>query len=87
MLQVHAGSIWIGQKIVEKVREHSQTTMRRNLFVRITLDKVCLNNPQLLYRVLYELLLLFCVPILGISDRLRKSNFVCCVSLPSISIC
>lgn len=44
MLQVHAGSIWIGQKIVEKVREHSQTTMRRNLFVRITLDKVCLNR-------------------------------------------
>lgn len=40
MLQVHAGSIWIGQKIVEKVREHSQTTMRRNLFVRMTLDKV-----------------------------------------------
>ncbi len=40
MLQVHAGSIWIGQKIVEKVREHSQTTMRRNIIVRMTLDKV-----------------------------------------------
>ncbi|XP_037025556.1 palmitoyltransferase Hip14 isoform X2 [Bradysia coprophila] len=39
MLQVHAGSVWIGQKIVEKIREHSQTTMRRNVFVRMTLDK------------------------------------------------
>lgn len=40
MLQVHSGSIWIGQKVAEKVRESSQQNQKRNFIIRITLDKV-----------------------------------------------
>ena len=39
MLQPHLGSIWIGSKVSEKVRELSQQTQRRNFIIRITLDK------------------------------------------------
>lgn len=40
MLQVNAGSMWIGQKVMEKIREESPTNQRRNFLVKITLDKV-----------------------------------------------
>lgn len=40
MLHAHAGSIWIGQKVVEKVRELNQSTNRRNCLIRISSDKV-----------------------------------------------
>lgn len=40
MLQTHAGSVWIGSKVIEKVREINQSTQRRNLFLRIPMDKV-----------------------------------------------
>lgn len=40
MLQVHAGSVWIGSKVIEKVRELNQTQQRRHMFVRIPMDKV-----------------------------------------------
>lgn len=40
MLQINAGSMWIGQKVMEKIREESPTNQRRNFLVKITLDKV-----------------------------------------------
>ncbi|XP_053683912.1 palmitoyltransferase Hip14 isoform X2 [Sabethes cyaneus] len=39
MLQPHLGSIWIGSKVSEKVRELTQQSQRRNFIVRFTLDK------------------------------------------------
>lgn len=39
MLQPHLGSIWIGSKVSEKVRELTQQSQRRNPIVRFTLDK------------------------------------------------
>ncbi|XP_055629009.1 palmitoyltransferase Hip14 isoform X2 [Toxorhynchites rutilus septentrionalis] len=39
MLQPHLGSIWIGSKVSEKVRELSQQSQRRNMIIRFTLDK------------------------------------------------
>ncbi|XP_065079483.1 palmitoyltransferase Hip14 isoform X2 [Ochlerotatus camptorhynchus] len=39
MLQPHLGSIWIGSKVSEKVRDLTQQSQRRNLIVRFTLDK------------------------------------------------
>lgn len=40
MLQMQAGAIWIGQKVVERVVEMNQSTQKRNLCVRIHNDKV-----------------------------------------------
>lgn len=40
MLQVNAGSIWVGQKVVEKVREMGQYSKRQNFLVKMTMDKV-----------------------------------------------
>lgn len=40
MLQVNAGSIWVGQKVMEKVREENQSNQRHNFFVKLTMDKV-----------------------------------------------
>lgn len=40
MLQVHAGSVWIGSKVIEKIRELNQSQQRRHMFVRIPMDKV-----------------------------------------------
>ncbi|KAL9704165.1 hypothetical protein quinque_007683 [Culex quinquefasciatus] len=39
MLQPHLGSIWIGSKVSEKVRELTQQSQRRNIIVRMTHDK------------------------------------------------
>ncbi|XP_058459578.1 palmitoyltransferase Hip14 isoform X1 [Malaya genurostris] len=39
MLQPHLGSIWIGSKVSERVRELTQRSQRRNLIIRFTLDK------------------------------------------------
>ncbi|KXJ78710.1 hypothetical protein RP20_CCG003643 [Aedes albopictus] len=39
MLQPHLGSIWIGSKVSEKIRDLTQQSQRRNLLVRFTLDK------------------------------------------------
>lgn len=43
MLQVQAGSIWIGQKVVERVVDMNQSTQKRSLCVRIHTDKVRVN--------------------------------------------
>lgn len=40
MLQVNAGSIWIGTKVMERIREESQSSQRKNFIVKLTLDKV-----------------------------------------------
>lgn len=40
MLQVNAGSIWIGTKVMERIREDSQSNQRKNFIVKLTLDKV-----------------------------------------------
>lgn len=40
MLQVNAGSIWIGQKVMERIREENQSNQRRSFFIKLTLDKV-----------------------------------------------
>lgn len=40
MLQVNAGSIWIGTKVIERIREESQSSQRQNFIVKLTLDKV-----------------------------------------------
>lgn len=40
MLQVNSGSIWIGSKVMERIREESQSSQRKNFFVKLTLDKV-----------------------------------------------
>lgn len=40
MFQVNAGSIWIGQKVMERIREESHINQRRNFLVKLTLDKV-----------------------------------------------
>ena len=39
MVQVNSGSMWISQKVMERVREMSQTQQRRNCLVRWTTDK------------------------------------------------
>lgn len=44
MLQVNAGSIWIGTKVMERIREDSQSNQRRNVIVKLTLDKVSVHN-------------------------------------------
>lgn len=40
MIQVNAGSIWVGQKVMEKVREVNQTSQRQSFIVKLTMDKV-----------------------------------------------
>lgn len=40
MLQVNAGSLWVGQKVMEKVREVSHNSQRQNFLIKITMDKV-----------------------------------------------
>lgn len=40
MLQVNAGSIWVGSKVRERIREESQSSQRQNFIVKLTLDKV-----------------------------------------------
>lgn len=40
MLQMNTGSIWIGQKVMERIREESQASQRRNFLLKLTLDKV-----------------------------------------------
>lgn len=42
MLQVNTGSIWIGQKVMERISEENQANQRRNFLVKLTLDKVSL---------------------------------------------
>lgn len=44
MLQVNTGSIWIGQKVMERISEENQANQRRNFIVKLTLDKV---SPRL----------------------------------------
>lgn len=40
MLQTNTGSIWIGQKVMDRIREEGQVHQRRNFLLRLTLDKV-----------------------------------------------
>lgn len=40
MLQANTGSIWIGQKVMERIRDESQAIQRRNFLLKLTLDKV-----------------------------------------------
>lgn len=40
MLQVNAGSMWIGTKVMERIREESQSSQRQSFIVKLTLDKV-----------------------------------------------
>lgn len=40
MLQVNAGSLWIGTKVMERIREECQSSQRQNFLVKLTLDKV-----------------------------------------------
>lgn len=40
MLQVQAGSIWISQKVIDRVVDLNQSAKKRNLIVRIHTDKV-----------------------------------------------
>lgn len=40
MLQINAGSMWIGTKVMERIREESQSSKRQNFLVKITQDKV-----------------------------------------------
>lgn len=42
MLQINTGSIWIGQKVMERICEENQANQRRNFLVKLTLDKVSL---------------------------------------------
>lgn len=40
MLQTNAGSIWVGQKVMEKIRDESHANQRQSFLVKLTLDKV-----------------------------------------------
>lgn len=40
MLQNSAESLWIGAKIADKIKERTLSQNRRNIFKRITYDKV-----------------------------------------------
>lgn len=40
MLQINAGSMWIGTKVMERIREESQSSQRQSFIVKLTLDKV-----------------------------------------------
>lgn len=40
MLQANTGSIWIGSKVLERIREENQTSKRRNFLVKLAVDKV-----------------------------------------------
>lgn len=40
MLQVNAGSLWIGTKVMERIREESQSSQRKSFLVKLTIDKV-----------------------------------------------
>lgn len=44
MLQVNAGSIWIGTKVMERIRDENQSNQRKNFIVKLTLDKVSAIN-------------------------------------------
>lgn len=39
MLQAHLGSVWIGTKVAEKVREKMQLQQKRNVITRLMVDK------------------------------------------------
>lgn len=58
MLQMNTGSIWIGQKVMERINEENQTNQRRNFLVRLTVDKVkpaahVQSSPMISCRSLY----------------------------------
>lgn len=40
MLQINAGSIWVGQKVMEKIRDETHANQRQSFLVKLTLDKV-----------------------------------------------
>lgn len=40
MLQVNSGQIWIGQKVMERIKEESHFSQKRNFLVKLTSDKV-----------------------------------------------
>lgn len=40
MLQTSADSLWVGSKVSDKIKEHSLAANKRNLFRRLTYDKV-----------------------------------------------
>lgn len=43
MLQMNAGSIWVGSKVLERIRDESQTSQRQRFILKLTLDKVSQN--------------------------------------------
>lgn len=49
MLQINTGSIWIGQKVMERINEENQANQRRNFLVKLTLDKVSFSSQFFLY--------------------------------------
>lgn len=54
MLQAHLGSVWIGTKVAEKVREKIQMQQKRNFLTKLMLDKrfrywVMIATPFLVY--------------------------------------
>lgn len=53
MLQINAGSIWIGSKVMERIREDSQTNQRQSFLVKLTLDKVSIENNFQMYQLIY----------------------------------
>lgn len=59
MLQLNTGSIWIGQKVMDRIREEGQVHQRRNFLLRLTLDKVRLtqhsNSKQIYSMFLIEI--------------------------------
>lgn len=60
MLQMQAGSIWIGQKVVERIVEMNQSTQKRNVCVRIHTDKV---RGIYARDMVLDYLTIFCLPI------------------------
>lgn len=64
MLKTQIGSIWIGNKVAERINEAEQASNRRGLFVRLALDKVNLytnlNTVKSLFtRVFYATMVLY----------------------------
>lgn len=55
MLQTQLGSLWIGAKVADKVKENISTSRSRNVLYRIAKDKVNFSNffMEYLFRLLF----------------------------------
>lgn len=40
MLEANSESLWVGAKVTDKIKEHTLAANRKNLFRRLTYDKV-----------------------------------------------